>query len=134
MIKNTVFPVIIILIVLCSGACQKQDNILEGLNGTYIEVDTQTDTIFFSTNSMSGSLLLNRAYETRNGNYLPGYGSGPYSYQILHDSIYLHWMASSQAYGRKYFFRFNESSRTFNIQVFTFFATNKAILTFKKLE
>jgi hypothetical protein len=134
MTKNTILPLIIILIVLCSGGCQKQDNMIQNLNGAWVEIDTQTDTIIFSTNSMSGSLLLNRAYETRNGNYLPGSGSGPYAYQIFHDSIYLHWMASSQAYGRKYYFRFNESSRTFNIQVFTSFATNKAILTFRKLE
>ena len=134
MTRNTIFPYIIILIVLCSSACQKQDNIIQGLSGIWTEVDTQTDTIIFSTNSMSGSLLLNRGYETRNGFYLPRLGSGPYAYEISHDSINLHWIASSQAYGQNYFFKFNESSGTFNIQVFTSFATNKAILTFRKLE
>jgi hypothetical protein len=78
--------------------------------------------------------VLNRGFETRNGYYLPKMGSGPYAYEISNDSIRLLSLLSSSAYGQKYFFKLNESSGTFNVQVFTTFETNKAILTFKKLE
>jgi hypothetical protein len=122
------------LAVLCITACQKEDNTIQGLSGTWTEIDTKTDTIIFKTNSVSGSLLLNRGYETRNGYYLPKMGSGPYAYEISHDSIKLTWILSSSGYGQNYFFKFNESTDTFNIQVFTSFATNKAILTFRKLD
>lgn len=134
MTKRTLFLYIIFLLVFCNTACQKQDNSIEGLNGTWTEVDTQTDTIVFNTNSASGLFLLNRGYEIRNGHNLPKLGCGPYMYEISHDSINLHWSASSSSYGHNYFFNFNESSGTFNIQVFTSFTTNKAILTFRKLK
>jgi hypothetical protein len=122
------------LMVLSLTACQKEDKIIQGLDGTWTEIDTHTDTIIFKTNDISGSLVLNRGFETRNGYYLPKMGSGPYAYEISNDSIRLLSLLSSSAYGQKYFFKLNESSGTFNVQVFTTFETNKAILTFKKLE
>jgi hypothetical protein len=134
MTKKTLFLLIIVLIMFCLPACQKQDTKIQALDGTWTEVDTQTDTIVFSSNTMPGLLLLNRGYEIRNGYNLPKLGSGPYTYEISNDSIKLQWTASSSFNNFKYFFKFNESSETFNIQVFTSFATNKAILTFKKVK
>jgi hypothetical protein len=136
MMKKTTVIQIIFLIVLSFIACQKEDNAIQGLDGTWIELDTHTDTIVFKTNFSSGSLMLNRGFETINGYYLPKIGSGPYAYEISNDSINLTWLLSSSVYPnrRNYFFNLNESSGTFNVQVFTAFETNKAILTFKKLE
>jgi hypothetical protein len=132
MTKKTFFPLIIVLIMFCLPACQKQET--QGLDGTWTEVDTQTDTIVFNSNSMPGLFLLNRGYEIRNGYNLPKLGSGLYNYEISNDSINLRWSVSSSFNNIKYFFKLNESSGTFNIQVFTTFATNKAILTFKKVK
>lgn len=132
--KRTTAIQIVFLIVLSLTSCKKEDYNINGLAGTWTEIDTQTDTIIFKTNYISGSLMLNRGFETINGHYLPKIGSGPYAYEISNDSIKLESMLSSTLYGRKYFFKFNESAKTFYIDVFTAFATDKARLTFRKLE
>ena len=84
MTKRTLFLYIIFLLVFCNTACQKQDNSIEGLNGTWTEVDTQTDTIVFNTNFIR--IPFKQGYEIRNGHNLPKLGCGPYMYEISHDS------------------------------------------------
>ena len=126
--KMTVIQIIFLTILILT-ACQKQerDNTIHGLEGTWIETTIRTDTIVFTTNSISGLFTLNRG--------LPKTGSGPYAYEISNDSINLKWLLSNSIYSdrRNYFFKLDESSGTFNIQDFTTFDTNKAILTFQKL-
>jgi hypothetical protein len=130
-------PTFVILFTILAGfylsSCHDHENFIQNLQGTWIEVDTQTDTIVFSSNSKSGDFILYRGYEIRNGYNLPKLGSGPYAYTINKDSINVISLLSS-SYSRNYYFKFNESSMTFNIGLFTFFATNKAILTFVKIK
>ena len=126
--KSTVFQIVFLTILILT-ACQKQekDNTIHGLEGTWIETAIRTDTIVFTTNSISGSLMLNRGIAKT--------GSGPYAYEISNDSIKLKWLLSNSVYSdrRNYFFKLNESFGTFNIQDFTSFDTNKTIHTFQKL-
>jgi hypothetical protein len=129
MMKKTTVIQIIFFTIFILTACQKQerDNSIHGLEGTWIETTTRTDTIVFTTNSTTGLLTLNRGLQKT--------GSGPYTYEISKDSIELKWLLSNSVYSDRYnyFFKLNEISGTFNIQAFTTFDTNKAILTFQKL-
>jgi hypothetical protein len=130
--RNISIPILTLITGLIFSSCHKQEESIPGLKGTWIEVDTQSDTIIFNTDLTIGYLNLNRGYELMNGYSLPKTGSGPYSYTIKDDSIRLLWAFSSFGYGSDYFFKFNESNMTFNIGSFGSIETDKTILTFQK--
>lgn len=116
-------------------SCEKHDVTVSGLKGTWVEVDTKTDTIIFNRNTTSGLFILSKGHEIRNGYVLPKIGSGIFMFELNKDSIAITDGLSCTYSKRNYFFKLNESLKTFNIQIFTAgFETNKAILTFKKLE
>ncbi len=123
---------IIIFFILASifVSCEKND--LVNLKGSWVEIDTQTDTIVFSTNAKTGSFILYRGSEIKNGHKLPKAGSGPYNYEIFNESINLISGLSSSMESNDYYFKIIEPGKRFQIGVFTFFETGKAIMTFEK--
>jgi hypothetical protein len=126
---------LLFIIFLILFSCEKHDVTVSGLKGTWVEVDTKTDTIIFNHNATSGSFILSKGHEIRNGYVLPKIGSGIFLYELNKDSIRITDGLSSIHREGNYYFKFNESLKTFNIQIFTTgFTTEKDILTFKKLE
>jgi len=125
---------LIFLTILIVASCEKENVIISGLKGTWVEIDTKTDTIIFKTNDQSGTFLLYRGFEITNGYVLPKIGSGPYSFDITDDTINIVHLFSSIAEGNNFYFSFNQSHESFKIGIFSFFETNKAILTFRKLK
>ncbi len=125
--------IIFISAILVLASCQKDNGNISGLKGTWVEIDTKTDTIIFKTNDHSGTFTLNRGFEMTNGYYLPKIGSGPYSYDIFDGNIEIVNLLSSSAGSNNFHFSFNQDNESFQIGVFSFFVTNKAILTFKKI-
>jgi len=119
--------------ILILARCQKDGGIVSGLIGTWVEIDTKTDSIIFKTNDQSGTFMLNRGFEVSNGYYLPKIGSGPYSYLISDDKIKIVDLLSGSAGGNNFYFNINQDIESFQIGVFSLFDTNKAILTFKKI-
>lgn len=125
---------LIFLTILIVASCEKDNVIISGLKGTWVEIDTKTDTIIFKTNDQSGTFLLYRGFEIKNGYVLPKIGSGPYSFDITDDTIKIVHLLSSIAEGNNFYFSFNQDHESFKIGIFSFFETNKAILTFRKLK
>jgi hypothetical protein len=134
--KNSIgFYLVFLIIGLCFNSCQKQNDEIIGLKGTWIGTYDNNDTIVFSSSSASGSFMLKRGYESRNGYVLPKLGSGPYSYEISNDSINVLCLLSSSGYGTNVYFKFNESEKRFQVGIFAAgFVTNLAIVEFHKIE
>jgi hypothetical protein len=133
--KNSIGYLILVFIVVSFISCEKHDDKIIGLKGTWIGTYDNNDTIIFKSSSTTGSFILNRGYETRNGYVLPKLGSGPYSYKISKDSINVLWLSSSIGYGTNVYFKLRESEKRFQIGIFTAgFVTNLAIVEFQKIE
>jgi len=76
------------------------------LSGSWVEVNTLTDTLAFGTSGGEQYMVLGRGKEDKNGFILPKYGSGPYAYKLLDgDKISLRWMLSANAGFQEYYFR-----------------------------
>jgi len=116
------------------SACENNKVTTSGLKGTWVEIDTKTDTIIFKTDDLAGKFYLNRGFEMTNGYYLPKIGSGMYSYDISGNSIKIVDLLSSTAGGNNYYFSIIHDNESFQVGMFTFLETNKAILTFKRLK
>ena len=56
--ENIVTISLIFLTILIVASCEKENVIISGLKGTWVEIDTKTDTIIFKTNDQSGTFLL----------------------------------------------------------------------------
>jgi len=134
--KNSiVHHLTLVSIVVFFISCEKHDDEFVGLKGTWIGTYDNNDTIIFKSSSTTGSFVLNRGYETRNGYILPKLGSGPYSYKISNDSINVLWLLSSSGYGTNVYFKLHESEKSFQIGIFTTgFVTNLAIVEFQKID
>lgn len=134
--KNSiVHHLTLVSIVVFFISCEKHDDEFIGLKGTWIGTYDNNDTIIFKSSSTTGSFVLNRGYETRNGFILPKLGSGPYSYKISNDSINVLWLMSSSGYGTNVYFKLHESEKRFQIGIFTTgFVTNLAIVEFQKID
>lgn len=105
------------------------------LVGSWVEVDTKTDTIIFHSSDNSGLLWFHRGYEIRNGYRLPIIGSTGYHYEIVSDSITLLDGLSSIWDENTYYFNFDKPNLTINIGKFSqHIDSNKPILTFRKIE
>ena len=126
--------------VLVLFSCNKQEfpdpSLLpKGLVGSWVEVNTKTDTIIFNSNSDTGIFWLHRGFEIRNGYRLPIIGSTGYDYEIVSDSITVIDGLSSSWNEGTYYFNFDEPNLTINIGKFSqYINTNKSILTFRKIK
>lgn len=67
------------------------------LKGTWVEASTRLDTLQFYSIDASDFFELKRGYEIRNGNRLPKYGSGMYTYQVSTSEIRLKSLLSSNS-------------------------------------
>jgi hypothetical protein len=107
----------------------------QGLIGSWVEVNTKTDTIIFPSNNDTGIFWLQRGFEIRNGYRLPVIGSTGYHYEILSDSITLINELSSAWEQGTYYFHFDEPNLTINVSKFSkYINTKKSILTFRKIK
>ncbi|WP_207532431.1 hypothetical protein [Desertivirga arenae] len=113
-------------------SCEKNPAEEAPISGTWVETTRKADTLVF--NSDGSSFMLNRGSEMRNGLVLPKYLSGPYSYEIAKDSVYLKWMASSRWDGNNYYF--NVDSKNQEIRIGNFFVDsldNRKVLIFSRI-
>lgn len=112
--------------------CKKEPVEKAPIYGTWVETTQKMDTLVF--NNQHPSFFLNRGKEMRNGYLLPGYLSGPYSYEIGKENIYLRWGLSSSSNGTNYYF--NVDSKIRQISVGNFFVdslSKNVILTFSRI-
>jgi hypothetical protein len=125
------------------SSCQK-DKLLDfpdsgtlpkGLTGSWVEVNTGTDTISFNSNIDSGFFYLSRGFAMTNGYWLPAIGSTAYSYKISGDSISVVDGLSDSMEGGTYYFRFDEPNLTITVGKFSkYIITKKSVLTFRKIK
>ena len=121
-------------------SCQHEDfpdpdTLPKGLIGSWVEINTKSDTIVFNTNNDTGIFLLNRGFEIRNGYRLPIIGSTGYNYIIFSDSIHLVNGLSSTMESGTYYFKLDEPKLTINIGKFSkYISTKKTSLTFRKVK
>jgi hypothetical protein len=131
---------ILLSFVIALSACQKDEfpdpsNLPKGLTGSWVETTTKTDTIIFKSEKETGTLILQRGYEIRNGYRLPIIGSDIYMYTMLSDSIRLRGGLSSTYFDETFFFKYDEAILTINIGKFSqYIDTKKTILTFRKIK
>ena len=128
--------IIVFMVVSCQKDKFPDPSLLpQGLIGSWVEVNTKTDTIIFPSNNDTGILWLQRGFEIRNGYRLPVIGSTGYHYEILSDSITLVDGLSSAWEQGTYYFHFDEPTLTINIGKFSkYINTKKSILTFRKIK
>jgi hypothetical protein len=121
-------------------SCQKDNfpdpsTLPQGLTGSWVEVNTKSDTIIFHSDNDTGIFWLQRGFEIRNGYRLPIIGSTGYNYTIFSDSIHLINGLSSAWESGTYYFHFDEPNLTINIGKFSkYIDTKKSILTFRKIK
>ncbi len=119
-----------IVLTIMSAACQQDEVGLAALNGTWIEVEDQSDTLIFNDNKY---FLLNRGKEARNGHLLPKTGSGIYEFQLQADSIALYNTLSSCYCFNRYYFNLEGGT----MLISDFYQKNTSggkTLTFKKTD
>jgi len=135
MIKSIVYRLILVLIIISFISCEKHEDVLPGLKGTWIGSYDNNDTIIFKSSSLKGLFEFNRGYETRNGHLLPKSGSGLYFYDISDDNINIVSGVSSSGIGTKVYFKLNESEKRFQIGIFAAgFVTDLYIVEFQKIK
>lgn len=128
---RTVFLIGFILIALMS--CEKDLIETQQLKGSWIESEFKSDTIVFG--NMPEMFTLNRKKEMRGSSLVPGYRSGPYSYQIETDSINILWGLSSTIVTSKYYFEFDNKNDRLRIgNFFIDSLSNNKILVFVKVD
>lgn len=121
-------------------SCQKYDFpdtglLPKGLIGSWVEVNTKTDTLIFNSNSDTGMVILQRGYEIRNGYRLPVIGSTVYKYMIFSDSIKLIDGLSSTWNETTHYFNFDEPNLIIRIGKFSKYINSKrSNLTFRKIK
>ena len=129
-----------IVFVLTLSSCQKIEfpdpsSLPPGLEGTWVETKTISDTIVFLSNDNDGMFYLHRGFEIRDGYRLPTIGSTVYQYEISGDSIKLINGLSSLWGQEVYYFHFDEPNLTIKIGKFSkYIDTKKSILIFRKIK
>lgn len=126
--------ILLVLISLGLSGCGDNPVVINAeLNGQWVEIVSNSDTLEFSLWGDQQIMMLDRGKELVNGVMVPKIGSGPYEYQLLPNNIIsLRWTLSSSSAFNDYYF-----SRTDNkLVIENFFDPDKAgtILTFIKLE
>jgi hypothetical protein len=125
---------VIIFVLTLSGCANDQINMTypPGVEETWVEVNTKTDTLTFgSLGGESPIMNLRRGRELRNGHVLPKAHSGLYEYTLLPDDrISIRWMLSSNSAYNEYYFK--RSGRMLTIGNF-YESPSGAIVTFERL-
>jgi hypothetical protein len=138
--KCTILLIVALSIGIALVSCQKDEfpdpsALPKGLTGSWVETSTKSDTIIFNSDKGTGTLVLQRGYEIRNGYRLPLIGSDMYRYKILTDSIRLTGGLSSVFFDKTFYFKYDAANLTINIGKFSqYIGTNKSILTFRKIK
>lgn len=115
---------LLILTISCDKDCI--DALAIQVQGTWVEVIHKSDTLAFE--SEYSGFTLTRGTELR--------ATGPYSYEIVQDSISLKWLLSSYSgSGFKYYFDLDEKNEQINIGNFFDYSLNRKneILTFTRI-
>ena len=125
--------ILIGLLLIITTSCKKDSIEIQPINGIWIETIHKSDTLVFE-NEYPG-FTLNRGTKLRNGYLLPKYSSGPYSYEIAQDSIYLKWALSSYSGSISYYFDLDEKND--QVKIGNFFVdslySNNVTLTFSRI-
>jgi hypothetical protein len=112
-------------------SCNKeQDTHTTTLEGTWVEASTRYDTLQFYSIDALDFFELKRGFEMRDGNWLPKYGAGMYTYNVSTTEIRLKSLLSSNSEFLVYPFKLK--SKTLQIGDF-YNASSGKMLTFKKL-
>ena len=128
--KNTL---IIILAMAISGC--KNDDVAEvtHLNGQWVDINTNIDTLTFELIDNNEYFVLGRGKEMRSGHLLPKSGSGLYRYTLLtDDSISLQWAFSSNCNFNNFYFQ--QLGDQILIEKFFDAANPGIMLTFEKID
>lgn len=123
-------------------SCQKENAMFPdpstlppGLIGSWVEINTLSDTLIFNSDKDTGLVFLQRGYEIRNGYYLPVIGCDGYKYMISTDSIRLMGGLSSVWFDKTFYFKYDEANLTIDIGKFSeYIDTEKSNLTFRKIK
>ncbi len=117
---------ILFALFLLLSACSEDDlNISPSdLHGEWVEVISQTDTLFFESRNNSNIFHLKRAQGVK-------LRTGPYEYRLTEDKISLYWMLSSNYTFNDY--HFNTAGNRLEIGNF-YESTTGEILTFEKTD
>jgi len=122
----------IVFVFVVSTNCDKDKIENSSLIGVWVEANNKTDSLVFD--NQTTWLSLNRGTEIRNGYLLPKPYSGSYMYEIVNDSIFLRWGASSSTEAKKYYFKLDLKKR--EIKIGNFFVDSiktGVLLTFTKV-
>ncbi|PTB97423.1 hypothetical protein C9994_02945 [Marivirga lumbricoides] len=102
------------------------------LEGKWVEVNTQTDTLTFGDFEGQELMNLGRGKEMSDGALIPKRRSGFYEYQLLgNDQISLHWVFSANSAFNNYYFK--QSGDSLLLENFYDNFTSSSLLTFKKI-
>jgi hypothetical protein len=124
-------PGLILILAWTLLSCNDNLTTLTDLNGKWVDIKTKTDTLTFGLLGDKESLNLRRGNEIRNGTLIPKYGSGPYEYELLTDTISLRWVASSSLKFNRYYFK--KTGDKITIEKFFDTNTRGTMLTFKRI-
>ena len=133
MLNNMKHGLIIILALALLSCTSDNVTTLTDLNGKWVDINTNTDTLTFGFFGDKESMILGRGTETRDGFILPKYSSGAYDYKLLTDEkISLRWALSNSSNFNDYYFK--QSGDKLSIENFFDTTTSGTILTFKKID
>lgn len=110
-------------------SCEKGDEQINRLRGTWIETSQLTDTLIFGEFDLGDG---QQWFELKRENMT---ASGPYNYFFFHDSISIQWALSSCLCRKNYYFNLDREVDTFVIG--NFFNTGDAaetLLSFRKIK
>ena len=97
------------------ACCEKSDDSAYQINGTWIELNNHSDTIYFENLGSEGMLTLKRGYENVNGHIVPKHGSGIYQFKLKPDTIMINNILWSCLCYPSYDFQMNSTHDTFEI-------------------
>jgi len=102
------------------------------LEGKWVEINTNTDTLTFGLLGGQEAVILSRDKEMRDGFLLPKSGSGSYDYKLLTDQISLRWHLSSNSAFTDYYIK--QTGNRMEIENFYSTTAIGTIQTFEKLK
>jgi len=123
---------LLIFLVAVIASCSDDSGITQTVkNGKWVEIETKSDTLSFSTLDDLEIMTLDRGNELQDGVLKPKYRSGTYEYGLLEGKISLRWVLSSNSNFEEYSFRI-ENERLY---IGNFYGSSSGeILTFEKLD
>ena len=124
--------IVIVIIISLALSCCTRENASPALSGSWVDIDTHTDTLNFLSVDGQPYLHVDRGTEFRDGFLRPKSGSGPYNYNLDGDTISLRWLLSSDSRSHSYYFK--QSGHQLTIGRFFDATTSGSTLTFSKIE